>query len=81
MKAGELGRAQVISEARAFTAPEKPENLPPFPNIATYDGKVWKFIPKHSDKDILFWNVGKEPVLTDETLYETDSYREWDKNL
>ena len=81
MKAGELGRAQVISERKAFTASEKTENLPPFPNIATYDGKVWKFIPKYSGKDILFWNVGKEPVLHDDTLYETESYRDWDKNL
>ena len=81
MKAGELGRAQVISERKAFTASESKENLPPFPNIATYDGKVWKFIPKYSGKDILFWNVGKEPELHDETLYETESYRDWDKNL
>jgi hypothetical protein len=82
MKAGELGRAKVISEPRAFTAHESKENLPPFPNIDTYDGKVWKYIPKNSGKDILFWNVGKEPVLQDETLYETtDSYRKWDKDL
>ena len=82
MKAGELGRARVISEKKAFTAHESKENLPPFPNIDTYDGKVWKYIPKHSDKDILFWNVGKEPVLHDDTLYETtDSYRKWDKDL
>ena len=82
MKAGELGRARVISEKKAFTAHESKENLPPFPNIDTYDGKVWKYIPKHSDKDILFWNVGKEPELQDETLYETtDSYRKWDKDL
>jgi hypothetical protein len=82
MKAGELGRARVISEKKAFTAHESKENLPPFPNIDTYDGKVWKYIPKHSDKDILFWNVGKEPELHDDTLYETtDSYRKWDKDL
>jgi hypothetical protein len=82
MKAGELGRARVISEKKAFTAHESKENLPPFPNIDTYDGKVWKYIPKNSDKDILFWNVGKEPVLHDDTLYETtDSYRKWDKDL
>jgi hypothetical protein len=67
MKAGELGRARVISEKKAFTAHESKENLPPFPNIDTYDGKVWKYIPKHSDKDILY-----------ET---TDSYRKWDKDL
>ena len=82
MKAGELGRARVISEKKAFTAHESKENLPPFPNIDTYDGKVWKYIPKNSDKDILFWNVGKEPELQDDTLYETtDSYRKWDKDL
>ena len=81
MKAGELGRARVISEKKAFTAREDKKNLPPFPNIDTYDGKVWKYIPKNTDKDILFWNVGKEPVLHDETIYETDSYRDWDKNL
>jgi hypothetical protein len=82
MKAGELGRAEVISEPKAFTASEKTENLPPFPCIDTYDGKVWKFIPKNTGRNILFWNVGPEPTLTDETLYETvDSYRDWDKNL
>ena len=82
MKAGELGRAQVISEKKAFTQPESKENLPPFPNIATYDGKVWKFIPKYSDKDILFWNVGKEPELEDDSIYDkVDSYRKWDKDL
>ena len=81
MKAGELGRARVISEKKAFTAREDKKNLPPFPNIDTYDGKVWKYIPKYSSQDILFWNVGKEPVLHDDTLYETESYRDWDKNL
>ena len=81
MKAGELGVAKPISEPLAFTASEKKENLPPFPNIDTYDGKVWKYIPKNSDKDILFWNVGAEPVLEDETIYDRiDSYRDWVKN-
>ena len=81
MKAGELGVAEPISEPLAFTASEKKENLPPFPNIDTYDGKVWKYIPKNSDKDILFWNVGAEPVLEDETIYDRiDSYRDWAKN-
>jgi hypothetical protein len=81
MKAGELGVAEPISEPLAFTASEKKENLPPFPNIDTYDGKVWKYIPKNSDKDILFWNVGAEPVLEDETIYDRiDSYRDWVKN-
>ena len=81
MKAGELGIASPISEPLAFTASEKVHNLPPFPNIDTYDGKVWKYIPKNSDKDILFWNVGKEPELMDKTIIEsTHSYRDWKKN-
>jgi len=81
MKAGELGRARAISEALAFTASEKANNLPPFPTIDTYDGKVWKYIPKNSGKDILFWNVGAEPVLENSAIYETiDSYRDWPKN-
>ena len=82
MKAGELGRADAISEPLAFTRGEHKENLPPFPNIDTYDGKVWKYIPKNTDRDILFWNVGKEPELLDETIYDRiDSYRDWKKNV
>ena len=81
LKAGELGRAEVISEPLEFTAPEKPENLPPFPTIDTYDGKVWKTIPKNSGRNILFWNVGAQPVLKDHTLYDSvESYRDWEKN-
>ena len=82
MKAGELGRAKVISEKKAFTAHEDKKNLPPFPNIDTYDGKVWKYIPKNTGRDILFWNVGKEPVLQNQDLPNTiDSYRDWEKNV
>ena len=82
MKAGELGIAEAISEPLAFTAAEKKENLPPFPTIDTYDGKVWKYIPKNTGRDILFWNVGKEPVLQNQGLPDTiDSYRDWEKNV
>jgi hypothetical protein len=80
MKAGELGRADVISEPAEFLVNEKPENLPPFPSIAFYDSKVWKFIPKNTGRRILMWNVGSEPELKDKTIIDrTDSYREWDK--
>ena len=82
MKAGELGIAEPISEPLPFQTPEKKENLPPFPNIATYDGKVWKYIPKNTGRDILFWNVGGEPELEDDTIYDRiDSYRDWVKNV
>ena len=80
LKAGEAGPAEVISEPLEFQQREKDENLPPFPTVETYDGKVWKYIPKNSGRDILMWNVGKNPVLNDETIYDrVDSYREWDK--
>lgn len=82
LKEGELGRAEVISEPLPFTTPEKQENLPPFPSVSTYDAKVWKYIPKNSGRNILMWNVGTEPVLTNPDIYSTiNSYRDWDKNL
>jgi hypothetical protein len=78
LKAGELGRAEVISEELDFNQEERAENLPPFPSIKTYDAKVWKFINKDGTKDRLFWNVGQEPVLSDLTIYDrVDSYRPW----
>lgn len=80
MKAGELGRASVTSDPLPFQTGEKPHNLPPFPSIDTYDGKVWKYIPKNTGKNILFWNVGTEPVLQDPSIYDRiNSYRDWDK--
>lgn len=82
LKAGELGRADVISEPLPFTTPEKPANVPPFPAISTYDAKVWKYIPKNSGRNVLMWNVGSEPLLTNPAILDTiDSYRDWDKNL
>jgi hypothetical protein len=80
LQAGELGRASVISEPLPFTTPEKEKNLPPFPTVNTYDAKVWKYIPKNSGRRILMWNVGTEPQLTDNTIYDRiDSYRDWEK--
>jgi len=82
LKEGELGRASVISEPLPFTSPELEKNLPPFPCISTYDSKVWKYIPKNSGKNVLMWNVGNEPVLTNPGIYSTvNSYRDWEKNI
>lgn len=78
LKDGELGRSSVISEPLEFQTPEKDHNMPPFPTIATYDGKVWKYIPKNSGRDVLMWNVGQDPVLRDPGIYDSiDSYRDW----
>jgi hypothetical protein len=81
LKEGELGRASVISEPLEFQTPEKKENMPPFPTVPTYDAKVWKYIPKNTGRNILMWNVGTDPVLKDDTIYESvKSYRDWPKN-
>lgn len=81
LKSGELGAASVISEPLDFTTPENVNNLPPFPTVPTYDGKVWKYIPKNSGKNVLMWNVGTDPVLNDQSIIlNTNSYRDWNKN-
>lgn len=82
MKEGELGRAEVLSEPLAFQTPEKKDNMPPFPTVGTYDAKVWKYAKlykkENPDRDVWFWNVGKEPKLDDPTIIDrTDSQREW----
>lgn len=78
LKHGELGRSKVISDSLLFQKAEDFSNLPPFPTVPTYDGKVWKYIPKNSGEDILFWNVGAEPELINKNLYQyIDSYRDW----
>jgi hypothetical protein len=80
LKDGELGRSDVISDPLVFQKVEKDDNLPPFPTVPTYDGKVWKYIPKNTNEDILFWNVGAEPELINKKLYESiDSYRSWNE--
>ena len=80
MKQGEIGHENIISHPLPFTTPIK-EDLPPFPTVNTYDGKAWKYIPKNTGKDILFWNVGTEPKLKDETIYDRiNSYRKWKKD-
>ena len=80
LKAGELGRAKVISEPLEFIQEEPIQ--PPFPTVRTYDAKVWKYIPKNTGRNILMWNVGAEPQLTNLSIYDTvKSYKDWDKNL
>ena len=80
MKRGEIGHENIISAPEPFTTAIK-EGLPPFPTVNTYDGKAWRYIPKNTKKDILFWNVGTEPILKDESIYtKIKSYRKWKKD-
>jgi hypothetical protein len=83
MKAGELGRiSDPISHPLPFMTDAKPDARPPFPSVACYDAKAWEYIPKNTGKDVLFWNVGREPHLIDETIPDRiDSYRDWPKNI
>ena len=76
MKAGELGRTNIISEPLSFHAKEK--QLPPFNTVGNYDAKVWKYIPKNTNKNIWFWNVAKDlkcPNTFNKSL--VNSYRSW----
>jgi hypothetical protein len=78
MKSGEIGRADIISAPEPFQKAVKEDDRPPFPSVETYDAKCWRYIPKNTDRNILFWNVGTNPVLRDETLYtRVSSFREW----
>ena len=79
MKAGELGRGQTSSpRQKHFRKESKPDEEPPFPSVNTYDGKAWRYIPKNTGRRVLFWNVGAQPVLNDDSIYNTtDSYRDW----
>ena len=79
LKSGELGSASVVSDPKSFTAKENKDDLPPFPTVSNYDGKVWKYIPKNRlEENHWMWNVGKEPELINQSIYdEVDSYRDW----
>lgn len=82
MKAGELGRAEPIVEPLPFQQSEKLQNLPPFPTVNSYDGKVFKYAKAFAKENphlgVLMWNVGKEPDLLDTSLINTvDSFRNW----
>jgi hypothetical protein len=78
MKSGEIGRADIVSAPEPFQKAVKEDDRPPFPSVLTYDAKAWRYIPKNTGRDILFWNVGQNPTLNDESIYDrTNSYRDW----
>ena len=55
----EAGRAEVIRHPLKFEQKCRPADFPPFPSVAEYDAKAWKFIRERADttKTVLFWNV------------------------
>src|SRR5439155_585810 len=36
--------------------------LPPYPSVATYDAKLWKFVLQDGEDGDYVWNVGKDKV-------------------
>jgi hypothetical protein len=77
---GERGECEIISEPLPFQKPVPKDEMPPFPSVATYDAKAWRYVPKNSGWDILFWNVGTDPILGDPgIIIRTDSRRDWRK--
>ena len=61
--AKQLGGAKTLYNGEELRATEGfarpcPERLrPPFPSNLNYDAKAWRFVRKHGNKDVLFWNV------------------------
>lgn len=81
---GERGEARIISCPLPFQKPVHPNAMPPFPTVSTYDAKAWQYCQEfkmdHRTADVLLWNVGCDPVLNDEGIYDrVDSVREWRK--
>jgi hypothetical protein len=78
MKKGELGRTDIISEPLPFLSKEKTKNLPPFDSVPSYDAKVWKYVPKNTNRNVWFWNVAGEIKCPDNfDKSKVLSYRPW----
>lgn len=72
---GELGDAIFMSEKRPFLTDEPLATRPPYPSVANYDAKLWKY----SNPGDAIWNVGDDTGLTGDSS-AIDSYRDWPKN-
>ena len=78
LKYGELGRSDVVADPLPFLRNEKKEWWPPFNTVYNYDAKVLKYMKFKGKPGAWMWNVGGEPPLLDESIYDnTDSQRDW----
>jgi hypothetical protein len=77
MKAGEAGRATVLSHPKSFHDPSDVE--PPFPCIRSYDAKAWELMQTQGTEGAWFWNVAGEikGTTTEELKLVTKSARDW----
>ena len=74
LQQGEKGPASFIPEKRPFLQDEAKEHQPPYPSVANYDAKVWKYAMPGS----CIWNVGTDEGLTGDKS-AIDSFRQWPK--
>lgn len=57
MSPEEYGRATVLKSPYDFKQNIKSSEMPPYPAIANYDAKVWKFAKEFGESGDLIWNV------------------------
>ena len=53
----DIGNAIGYKHYQSFDEIVKDEYKPPFNSAIHYDAKAWEYVPKNSNKKILFWNV------------------------
>jgi hypothetical protein len=76
LKAGELGRSEVISSPYPFA--QETKILPPFPSAKNYDAKVWEYMKLYGQEGDWMFNVASEvECLTNNLTMPVDSYRNW----
>lgn len=76
LKAGELGRASVVSYPKPFN--DECNITPEFPSMLTYDAKAWEEMLKAGSPGALFWNVAGELTPKNPSLKkEIKSARDW----
>lgn len=72
LQEGERGEAELTSYPGPFQKPVPEKMLPCFPTVSTYDAKAWgycrQFAVDNPGVDVLFWNVGTDPRLNDDTI-------------
>jgi hypothetical protein len=65
LSAEQLGRAKLWRYGTSFTSPVAPKDAPPYPSVATYDAKVWKFARAYAKPGALIWNVAADNQFRD----------------
>lgn len=61
------------SRTKLYIAPQKffddIDEIPPYPTVLSYDGKVWQFVEKYGQDGDYIWNVATENDIDDGMIY------------